>query len=540
MKRRNFIKTTIAGSGVLAIGTYGENAHQSVLKETLTSEWGGSDFSLMEETIDSLQQKMKNGQITSLHIVQKYIARINSIDKDGPRLNAIIELNPDAEKIAGELDEERQKGKIRSNLHGIPILIKDNINTADKMSTSAGSLALKDFHAGNDAFIINKLRIAGAVILGKTNLSEWANFRSNNSSSGWSGRGGLTRNPYSVDRSPCGSSSGSGVAVSANLCTLAIGTETDGSIICPSGINGIVGIKPTLGLWSRSGIIPIAYSQDTAGPMARTVTDAAYLLGLLTGVDLDDPETVKSKEFENFEFSKFLNRESLKGSRIGVLRNFFGFDNNVDILMENAIVDMKAAGAQIIDNINYDKINELGEAEWTVLLYEFKHYLNQYFNENANSPVRTLSELIEFDKQHASEEMQWFGQDIFELAQSKGNLNEDEYKTALQKAKVLSQSEGIDKLIDENQLDALIAPTNGSAWTIDLINGDHYKGGSSSLAAIAGYPSITVPAGFVHDLPIGLSFIGKAWSEEKLIGLAYAYEQLTLHRKIPEFKIRIE
>jgi amidase len=534
MKRRLFLKTAATSGGVMAIlpivsacKSPSENQDSPVAKSY-------TDFELNEATIEILQKKMTEGNITSLEIVLDYSNRIKTVDQSGVTLKAVIELNPDAEEIARQSDAERSSGKIRGPLHGIPVLVKDNINSADKMATSAGSLALKDFHAKKDAFIIEKLRLSGAVLLGKTNLSEWANFRSTNSSSGWSGRGGQVRNPYVIDRSPCGSSSGSGVAVAANLCTLAIGTETDGSIVCPSGINGIVGIKPTLGLWSRTGIIPIAFSQDTAGPMARTVTDAVYLLDALKGIDPNDSETLNSKDLTAIDLTKSLKRDGLKSSRIGILRSSFGFDIKVDSIMEEAIETMKTNGAEIVDNLKYDFDKELADCEWIVLLYEFKQSLNAYLVENS-CEITSLEELIDYNKLNAAQEMPWFGQEVFEMAQAKGSTSEEEYKNALLRMKELSQDLGIDKLIEENKLDALIAPTNGPAWPIDPINGDHFKGGSSMLAATAGYPSITVPAGFIRDLPIGLSFIGKAWTEPKLIELAYSFEQNTLQRKIPQF-----
>jgi amidase len=405
-------------------------------------------------------------------------------------------------------------------LHGIPVLIKDNIDTGDQMQTTAGSLALVGSPAPDDAFIVKKLRDAGAVLLGKTNLSEWANFRSAKSSSGWSGRGGQVRNPFCLDRSPCGSSSGTGAAVSANLCAIGIGTETDGSIVCPSGINGIVGIKPTLGLWNGDGIIPISHSQDTAGPMARTVADAAILLGLLAE--------------KNQDYSQSLDIGGLKNARIGIAADFFEFHSGVDKLMAEAIQKMKDSGAVIIENLKLENRKEWGDLEWKVLLSEFKADLNAYLKTRPGLKVQSLADLIEFNKQNADTELKWFGQEIFEEAEKTKGLDDPKYIQALAKAKELSQK-GIEKLMDQHQLDALIAPTNGPTWTIDWVNGDHFGGGSSEPAAISGYPNITVPVGYIAGLPVGISFFGRAWSEPTLIKLAYAYEQSTKHRKVPGF-----
>lgn len=494
------------------------------------------DFELNETTISSLQQKMKSGALTSEEIIRKYLDRIELVDGQGPQLRSVIEINPDALDIARQMDKERKVGKVRGPLHGIPILIKDNIDTGDKMLTTAGSLALATKPAPDDAFIVRKLRDAGAVLLGKTNLSEWANFRSTHSSSGWSGRGGQVRNPYSLERTPCGSSSGSGVAVAANLCVVAIGTETDGSIVCPSGINGIVGIKPTLGLWSRDGIVPIAHSQDTAGPMARTVTDAAILLGALAEADPNDnPVDLRQAEPVS-DYSTFLDAKGLKGARIGLAADFYGFNAKVDELMKQAIDTLKSQGAEIIEDLKFKDQDQWSGAEWQVLLSEFKADLNAYLATREGLEVQTLADLIEFNQKNKEKEMPWFAQEIFEMAEKTQGLQEAVYVEALKKAKTLTREQGIDKLMDEHKLDALIAPTNGPAWMIDWINGDHFGGGSSEAAAISGYPNITVPAGYVHGLPIGISFFGRAWSEPTLIRLAYAYEQASKHRKAPEFK----
>lgn len=546
MKRRNFLKGSLIGGSALSFGSLNwlctsvsEDKNNTENENTLNSNLKFTEFELNEYTIADLQKMMHNNALSSKDITQKYIDRIKRIDKNGPKLNSVIEINPDAIEIAKKLDKERKNGNLRGPLHGIPILIKDNIDTGDKMHTTAGSLAFKDSIAKKDAFIVKKLREAGAVLLGKTNLSEWANFRSYFSSSGWSSLGGQVRNPYLLNRTPCGSSSGTAVAVSANLCSIGIGTETDGSIVCPASINGVVGIKPTLGIWSRTGIVPIAFSQDTAGPIARTVSDAAILLEALTAVDKKDSESKKIKKYIDRNYTKALDSDGLKGARIGVLRSFFGFDKRVDVIMEESIKVIKNEGAEIIDNLKFESRREAGDAEWIVLIYEFKHYLNKYLDEHPEIPYRSLEELIEFNKKNAEKVMPWFDQEIFVEAQKCGDLTDKKYLKALKTAKHATQGT-IDNLCKQYNLDALIAPTNAPAWVIDWINGDNYKGGSSSLAAISGYPSITVPAGFVHDLPIGISFIGKAYSETKLIKLAYSFEANNYNRKTPEFKTGIE
>lgn len=493
-------------------------------------------FELDEKTIAELQEAMKSGSLTARTITDKYLSRIAAIDQQGPRLKSVIELNPDAPAIADALDAERKTKGPRGPLHGIPVLIKDNIDTADRMSTTAGSLALEGSIAQRDAFIVQRLRDAGAVILGKTNLSEWANFRSTRSTSGWSGRGGLTRNPYALDRNPCGSSSGSGVAVSANLCSVSVGTETDGSIVCPSSANGIVGIKPTLGLVSRSGIIPIAHSQDTAGPMTRTVADAAILLGVIAGVDARDAITQESNGKSFTDYTRFLDSNGLQGARIGVARKYFGFNGDVDRLMNDAIEAMKRSGATIIDPVNLAPSNEYAESELEVLLYEFKSDLNKYLSElGPKAPFRSLKELIEFNEKNRGREMPYFSQELFLKAEAKGPLTSREYLKALEKNRRLAGTQGIDAVIAKDRLDAIVAPTGGPSWTTDLVNGDHFAGGSSTPAAVAGYPNINVPAGFIHGLPVGISFFGGAYSEPTLIKLAYAFEQATRHRRAPGF-----
>jgi amidase len=493
-------------------------------------------FELDELTLAELQEGMKTGRFTARSITEKYLARIEEIERQGPGLNSILEINPDALAIADALDRERKANGPRGPLHGIPVLLKDNIGTRDRMTTTAGSLALRGCVPPADAFVAKRLRDAGAVILGKTNLSEWANFRSSHSSSGWSGRGGQTRNPYALDRNPCGSSSGSAVAVSANLCALALGTETDGSIVCPSSANGIVGIKPTLGLVSRSGIIPIAHSQDTAGPMARTVADAAVLLGALTGVDPEDSLTPESLGKASSNYAQFLNPRGLRGARIGVARKFFGFSDAVDKLMDTAIDAMKREGAVIVDPAGLAAAKEFGDSEFQVLLYEFKADLNSYLARlGPAAPVGSLKEIIEFNVRNRQKEMPYFGQDIFLKAVEKGPLTSKEYVEALEKNRRLARAEGIDAVMDKLHLDALIAPTGGPAWLIDLVDGDHDTGGSSGPAAVAGYPNINVPLGLVFGMPVGISFFGRAYSEPTLVKLAYAFEQTTKSRRAPRF-----
>jgi len=493
-----------------------------------------------EFTINEFQEEMKNGNLTSVELTKYYLERINAIDKNGPNLNSVIEINPDAIKIAEKLDIERKQKGPRSKLHGIPIMIKANIDTKDSMETTAGSMALKGNIASKDAFIVKKLRKAGAVILGKTNLSEWANFRSTRSSSGWCSIGGLTKNPYALDRNTSGSSSGSAAAVSGNLCAVAIGTETDGSVVSPSSTTGIVGIKPSLGLASRTGIIPIAHSQDTAGSMARTVEDAAILLDLISGYDSADPIT-KTFKTNNKGYQKFLDKNGLKGARIGVARNYFGFHEKVDQLMEESIKIMKSQGALIIEATNIKTPKNFGDLEFEVLLYEFKSDLNKYLkNIDPKIKICSLKDIIEFNKKNMNKVMPYFRQELLIMAQEKGTLLDEKYIKALKESKEMAGKSGIDATMDKYNLDAIIAPTNGPAWKTDLINGDHYSGGCSSEVAVAGYPHITVPAGYVHGLPIGISFIGRNFSEGILIKIAYAYEKATQFRKPPKFKEKIE
>ncbi|NIM02094.1 MAG: amidase [Acidobacteria bacterium] len=484
-----------------------------------------------EADIATLQQAMEDGSLTAAGLVDYYLERIAAIDHAGPELRSIIEINPEARSIAEALDAERAEGNTRGPLHGIPVVLKANIDTGDEMATHAGSLAIADHHAPDDASIAQQLRAAGAVILAKANLSEWANFRSTRSSSGWSSIGGQTKNPYEPLRNPCGSSSGSGVAVAANLTVLAVGTETNGSIICPAGINGVVGIKPTLGLVSRDGIIPIAHSQDTAGPMARTVRDAALMLNAMSAPDDSDPFSEDRPESIP-DFAADLATDALQGKRIGVLKNYYGAGENPDIekVFRNAVETLKAQGAEIVDDIEIETEGMSG-ASYAVLLYEFKADLNAYLA-SSNAELETLAEIIEFNTANADTVMPIFGQEIMEMAEEKGPLTDQDYLDALEKSKRIAR-DGIDNALKEHDLDALVAPTNGPSWMTDHVNGDHFSISSSSLAAISGYASITVPAGHVSGLPAGLSFIGGPFTEKSLIEMAYAFEQASKARRAP-------
>jgi amidase len=498
----------------------------------------GADFELLEVGIAELRRRQENGELTALRATELYLERIHALDS---KVASILEVNPDAEAIASELDRERAAGRTRGPLHGVPILLKDNIDTADRMTTTAGSLALEGSVPALDSTVARALREAGAILLGKTNLSEWANFRARPSSSGWSGRGGQCRNPYVLDRSPCGSSSGSGVAAAASFCTAAIGTETDGSIVCPSSHCGVVGIKPTIGLVSRAGIIPIAHSQDTAGPMARTVADAAAVLSAITASDPRDPVTLERTAPAPLDYTAVLDAGALRGRRLGIARKFFGFHAGVDRLMEEAIAALRDAGAVIVDPISIEQKDELRAAEQEVLLYEFKSDIAAYLATLGPAvEPRTLEDLIRFNEENRDREMPYFGQERFLASVAKGPLTEPAYLTALETARRLARDEGIDAAILVDQLDAIVAPTGGPAWTIDLVNGDHFMGGSSSHAAVAGYPNVTVPAGMVLGLPVGISFFGRAWSEATLIGIAYAFEQATKHRRAPTFRASVE
>ncbi len=524
MKRREFLKAgLLTGAAAMA---------KPLMAESQDSQQTPKPSDLDEATISDLQKAMVSGKETAHSITLKYLARIEEIDRNGPALRSVIETNTEALAHADRLDKLRADGIIRGPLHGIPILIKDNIETGDKMMTTAGSLALLGNIAAHDAHIVARMRQAGAIILGKTNLSEWANFRSTHSSSGWSGRGGQTRNPYALDRNPCGSSSGSGSATSANLCAISVGSETDGSIVCPSSNNGLVGIKPTLGLVSRSGIIPLSHSQDTAGPMARTVRDAALLLGVLAGVDPSDPA---AKGFKGLsDYTKFLDSGGLKGARIGIARKFFGFNDRVDALMHIAIQTMKDLGAIIIDPTDLPTHGKYDDTETEVLLYDFKNDINKYLAAR-HLEAKSLADLIKINQKLKDTEMQYFGQELFIQAQAKGPLTEKKYLDALEKNHRMSRTEGIDAVMDKHKLDAIFAPTGGPAWTTDLVNGDHFSGGSSTPAAVAGYPAITLPAGYIRGLPVGLTLFGRAWSEPTLIKLAYSFEQATKHRRAPKF-----
>ncbi len=530
MKRRNFIQlSAITG----AIPFLGIKACASPSNEQDTKDIQEKPFELEEWSVTQLQEAMKSGKYTSRQICELYLKRIEEKDQGQGGLNSVIEVNPDALDIADQLDNERSEGKVRGPLHGIPIMIKDNIDTGDKMMTTAGSMALAGSSAPDDAFIVKKLRESGAVLLGKTNLSEWANFRSFRSSSGWSGRGRQTRNPYALDRNPCGSSSGSGSAVSGNMCAITIGTETNGSIVCPSSANGVVGIKPTVGLWSRDGIIPISETQDTAGPMAKSVADAATLLGALTGVDEADTRTKESEGNMQTDYTQFLDVNGLQGKRIGVLDGTIGYHERVDQIMERAFAAMETQGATLVKDIKVSEDGAYGNSGFELLLYEFKDGLNKYLVSRPDVKVKTLADVIQFNKDNADVEMPYFPQGILERAEMKGPLTDKEYEEVLNKVITISRN-GIDKALKDNNLDAIIGVTGGPAWPIDVINGDHFGTGSSTPAARSGYPNITVPAGYVHGLPVGMSIFGGKYQEPKLISIAYAFEQATKVRKAPK------
>lgn len=524
MNRRKFIQLgSVAAVSLLA--------EEEVMAKSIVVEKSGA-FTIVEASVVELQAAMTSGKLTAQKCAELYLARIKAIDKSGARLNAVIELNPDALSVAAALDAERKEKGPRGPLHGIPILLKDNIATADKMSTSAGSIALANVKPPRDAFIVANLRAAGAVILGKTNLSEWANIRSTRSTSGWSSRGGLTKNPYALDRNTSGSSAGSGAAVAASLAAVAVGTETDGSITSPASINGLVGIKPTVGLVSRDGIVPISHSQDTAGPMARTVADAAVLLTAMAGVDARDPATASRKD-RALDYTKYLDANGLVGARIGVTRNFFGGNDRIQAVMEGELALLKSKGAVLID-VELPNAEKYGDSELEVLLFELKTDLNKYLAEFASAaPVKTLADVIAFNEKNKATVMPYFSQELFIRAEAKGGLDSNAYLDALANNLRYSRDEGIDKVMLANKLDALIAPTGSPAWMTDLVNGDNSGASFTSPAAVAGYPHITVPAGFVSGLPVGLSFVGGAYSEATLIKLAFAYEQASKHRRAP-------
>jgi len=507
------------------------------------SEWQAPHDDLEEQTIAELQAAMESGQRTARQLVEAYVERIQALDASGPTLRAVIELNPDALEIAEALDHERAAHGSRGPLHGIPILLKDNIDTADGMGTTAGSLALVGVKRPQDAYIAARLREAGAILLGKANMSEWANFRSTHSSSGWSARGGQALNPYALDRTPCGSSSGSASAVAANLCAASVGTETDGSILCPASINGVVGIKPTVGLTSRAGVIPISHSQDTVGPFARTVADAAILLGVLAGEDARDPATQARAGQIPMDYRQYLDADALRGARIGIPREIHtGFSEKTDVVFATVIETLQSLGAVLVDPANLPSAKEMrtSEAELTVLLYEFKADLNAYLATLVpEAQAHSLEELIAFNREHAAQEMPYFGQELFEMAQAKGPLTDEEYVKARAECLRLARVEGIDAVMREHNLDALCMPTGEPAWKIDLIDGDHSMGGASQPAALAGYPAITVPAGYTFGLPLGVTFMGLAFTEPKLIGFAYAFEQATKVRRAPTYPAHV-
>ncbi|AMJ66673.1 amidase [Hymenobacter sp. PAMC 26628] len=540
MNRRLFLRTgALASAAVSALTLAGCSTAPSTPAQTDPAAAGPAgvpgSFALHEATVADLQQHMQSGKYTARALCEQYLKRIEEVNTKGPNLRAVIETNPDALKLAETLDAERKAGKVRGPLHGIPVLIKDNIDTGDQQQTTAGSLALAGHRAAQDAFIIKQLRAAGAVVLGKTNLSEWANFRSSRSTSGWSSRGGQTKNPYVLDRTPSGSSAGSGAAAAANLCAVAIGTETDGSVVSPSSVNGLVGLKPTVGLLSRTGIIPISATQDTAGPMARTVRDAALLLAALTGEDAADAATKGSAAHAQADYTKYLDVNALKGKRLGVEKSHLTGTSPAIALMQRAVAALKAQGATVVEVEVAKPIGALGEAEFQVLLYEFKAGLNQYLA-GAGAPVKTLADVIAFNTQHAAQAMPFFQQETLELAQKTDGLASAKYRAAL----VRSQG-GARKILDNvmktNRLDAIIGITTGPAGCIDLVNGDYSSGlDFSSPAAMAGYPHLTVPMGQAHGLPVGLSLVGPAWAEGPLLGLGYAYEQATKLRRAPELR----
>jgi amidase len=537
VSRRDFLRLgAVAGAGVPLAGLVG--ASEAGAAAQGLPNISEAAIQLEEATIVQMQAAMTRGGLTSLGLVNMYLERIQAIDESGPTVNSVLEVNPDARRIARQLDRERKQGQVRGPLHGIPIMLKANIDTADRMSTTAGSLALIGDPPHQDATVAARLRAAGAVILGKTNLSEWANFRGFNSTSGWSGQGGLTRNPYVLDRNPCGSSSGSAASVAANLTAAGLGTETDGSIICPANNNGVAAIKPTVGLTSRAGVIPISHTQDTVGPHARTVADAAAVLSALVGVDPRDPQTAASAGKFSTDYTQFLDRNGLQGARLGVLRTFFtGYSAKTDALFEKALTALHNAGATLVDPADLPDIDALlnDSSETIVLIYEFKRDLNAYLATRTGVPIHSLADAIAFNDAHASQELQYFGQEYFELAQS-DTFTEAQYQEALVVGHRLAGAEGIDAALAANNVTALVAPSGGPAWTTDLINGDHFGGSSTYPSAVAGYPIVNVPMGFVDGLlPVGLSFIGTAWSEPTLIKYAYAYEQATKLRRPPTY-----
>lgn len=537
--RRSFIKQGVtAGALAVALPALGcqPGGEAPAAGGAPGASQGIPPFVLDEVTAAELQERMGRGETSAREIASQYLSRIEAIDRSGPTLRSVIETNPEALAIAESLDAERKAGKVRGPLHGIPILIKDNIDTADRMMTSAGSLALADRPAPRDAGVVARLREAGVVILGKANLSEWANIRSSRSTSGWSARGGLTRNPYALDRNACGSSAGTGASIAANLATLGIGTETDGSIVCPSNANGLVGVKPTVGLVSRSGIIPISHTQDTAGPMCRTVRDAAALLSVMAGADARDPATEASAGHVAPDYTTFCDPAALKGKRIGVVREWFNAGPAVDAVMAEALKALASAGAILVDPVAIPSVGEIGAAELEVMAHELKAGMAAYLASRGDTtPHRTLADIIRFNDANKEREMPWFGQEIFLQAETKGPLTSPAYLAALATCRRLSRDEGLDRVLRAQQLDAVVAPTGGPAWVTDLVNGDHFGGGSSTASAVSGYPAITVPAGNIHGLPVGITFMGLAWTEGALLGMAYAFEQTVKARQAPRF-----
>lgn len=534
--RRHFLRTAAAASAAAALSGPREALGAAPAGAGPGEAQGHDDFPLNEVTIAELQEDLAEGRYTARALVELYARRIDALDRSGPALRSVLEVNPDAFAIADALDAERRAGKVRGPLHGVPVLVKDVLDTADRMHTTAGSLALLGSRPQRDAFIVERLRTAGAVLLGKTNLSEWSNARSTNATSGWSARGGLCRNPYVLDRTACGSSSGTGVAVAANLATVGIGAETDGSIACPASANCLVGVKPTVGLWSRSGMIPIARSQDTPGPMARTVRDAAILLGALTGIDTRDTATDVAGEHMRRDYTSALDPDALRGARIGVLRRMHVADAVMNDVLDEAVAAMRSAGATIVDQVEITSIDALQRPEVLVLLCEFKDDIAAYLRTRGpEERHRTLADLIRFNRENAAVEMEWFGQEWFESAESTWGRETPDYRAALFQCRTLARTQGLDRVLGELQLDALVSLAANPPFATDLINGDRPMVSDSSLSAVAGYPRVTVPAGFVHNLPVGLSFMGLAWSEARLLALAYAFEQVVDVRRPPRF-----
>jgi amidase len=543
--RRDFIRGSIAAGAAFAtlpaMGCVGARDERATGDSAVPAAGPVPPFELDEVEAADLQAGLASGRYTSHQLVELYLGRIEAVDRAGPRVNSVMETNPQALEIAASLDAERRSGRVRGPLHGIPVLIKDNIDTGDRMMTSAGSLTLANSPAAQDAGVVIKLREAGAVIIGKANLSEWANIRSNRSTSGWSARGGLTRNPYALDRNACGSSSGTGAAIAASLATLGIGTETDGSIVCPSNANGLVGIKPTVGLVSRAGIIPISHSQDTAGPMCRTVRDAAALLTVMAGADPRDAATAASAGHVDADYVRHCDPAGLRGARIGVVRKLFNAGPRVDKVMEEALAALVAGGATLVDPVEMPTLERVGDREFEVLLYELKADLAAYLaTRGPGFPYKTLADIIRFNDENAAREMPWFGQETFTRAETRGPLTTPAYRAALAACRRLTREQGMDRVLARHRLDALVAPTGGPAWVTDLVNGDHFGGGSSTLCAVSGYPAITVPAGHVSGLPVGMAIMGPAWSEARLVRYAYAFEQATKVRRAPGFRASVQ